>query len=201
MNLANTITVSRYPVLVITVLMLYYGPPMVQLGAVGMVIVLILMDSLDGVVARRRNEATLIGSALDIAADRAVEIVLWIVYADLGLVSPLIPIVVVIRGTLTDAIRNVALQHGYSAHRMMRSELGHWLVAGPVMRMTYGIVKLAAFVLLATALGTSGERWGDVVLCAGQVTAWAALVLCLARGLPVLVEAPRFFRLLEQEAS
>jgi len=199
MNLANAITVSRYPVLATTVLMLYYGPPMVQLGAVGMVIVLILMDSLDGVVARRRNEATLIGSALDIAADRAVEIVLWIVYADLGLVSPLIPIVVVIRGTLTDAIRNVALQHGLSAHRMMRSELGHWLVAGPVMRTTYGIAKLAAFVLLAVALGMSGGRWGETVLGAGQVAAWVALVLCLARGLPVLVEAPRFFRLLEQK--
>ena len=200
MNLANTITVSRYPVLVMTVLMLYYGPPIVQLVATGLVVVLILMDSLDGAVARKRNEATLIGSALDIATDRAVEIVLWIVYADLGLISSLIPIVVVIRGTLTDAIRNVALQHGYSAHRMMRSKLGHWLVAEPVMRTAYAIVKLVAFVLLAMALGLSGERWGDAVLSAGRVAAWAALVLCFARGLPVLVEAPVFFRELEQQA-
>ena len=200
MNLANTITVSRYPVLAITVLMLYYGPPVVQLVAAGMVVILILMDSLDGAIARGRDETTLIGSALDIAADRAVEIVLWIVYADLGLVPPLIPIVVVARGTLTDAIRNVALKHGYSAHRMMRSRLGHWLVAGPMMRTAYAIVKLVAFVLLALALGLSHERWGDAVLGAGQIAAWAALTLCIARGLPVLVEAPRFFRLLEQEA-
>lgn len=199
MNLANTITVSRYPVLVITVLMLYYGSPIVRLVAAGMVVILILMDSLDGAIARRRNEATLIGSALDIAADRGVEIVLWVVYADLGLVPPLIPMVVVIRGTLTDAIRSVALQHGYSAHRMMRSGLGHWLVAGPAMRTAYAIVKLLAFVLLAVALGLSGERWGDAVLGAGQITAWAALALCLARGLPVLIEAPWFFRLLEQK--
>ena len=200
MNLANTITVSRYPVLAITVLMLYYGGPIVRLVAAGMVVVLILMDSLDGVVARRRNETTLIGSALDIAADRAVEIVLWVVYADLDLILPLIPIVVVARGTLTDAIRNVALQHGYSAHRMMRSRVGHWLVAGPVMRTSYAIVKLVAFVLLAVALGLTGERWGDAVLGAGRAATWVALALCIARGVPVLVEAPRFFRLLEQEA-
>jgi len=200
MNLANTITVSRYPVLAITVLMLYYGGPIVRLVAAGMVVVLILMDSLDGVVARRRDETTLIGSALDIAADRAVEIVLWVVYADLDLILPLIPIVVVARGTLTDAIRNVALQHGYSAHRMMRSRVGHWLVAGPVMRTFYAIVKLVAFVLLAVALGLSGERWGDAVLGAGRAATWVALALCIARGVPVLVEAPRFFCLLEQEA-
>jgi len=200
MNLANTITVSRYPVLAITVLMLYYGGPIVRLVAAGMVVVLILMDSLDGVVARRRDETTLIGSALDIAADRAVEIVLWVVYADLDLILPLIPIVVVARGTLTDAIRNVALQHGYSAHRMMRSRVGHWLVAGSVMRTSYAIVKLVAFVLLAVALGLTGERWGDAVLGAGRAATWVALALCIARGVPVLVEAPRFFRLLEQEA-
>ncbi len=109
MNVANLITILRFPLLVVVVLLLYFGGAVGQLIDAPLIVVLILMDSLDGVVARRRGEQTLIGSALDIAADRAVEIVLWVVYAQLGLIPVVIPLTVIIRGALTDTIRNVAV--------------------------------------------------------------------------------------------
>jgi phosphatidylglycerophosphate synthase len=203
MNVANLITVLRFPLLVVVVLLLYYGGTVAQLTDVFLIVVLILMDTLDGIVARWRNEQTLLGSALDIAADRAVEIVLWVVYAHLGLISVVIPLTVIVRGALTDTIRNIALQRGQSAHSMMRSSWGRWLVASSPMRTSYGVVKAFAFALLALALGleTGGHAVWHGVWIAGSVFSWVSLVVCLLRGLPVIIEAPTLFRTAEFQAT
>ena len=203
MNVANLITVLRFPLLVVVVLLLYLGGSVGQLIDVPLIVALILMDSLDGIVARRRDEQTLIGSALDIAADRAVEIVLWVAYAHLRLISVVVPLTVVIRGALTDSIRNVALQHGQSAHSMMRASWSRWLVASGAMRSSYGIIKAIAFTLLALALGlkTGGHAaWHSVWLVA-SVTSWMALALCIVRGLPVLIEMQALFQSAEFQVA
>jgi len=195
MNLANLITSLRFPLLVLVVLLLYIGGTAGQLIDAPLIVALILMDSLDGIVARRRQQQTLIGSALDIAADRAVEIVLWVAYAHLGLISVVIPLTVVIRGALTDSIRNVALQHGQSAHSMMRSTWGRRLVVSGVMRTGYAVTKAVAFTLLALSLGLQSggyAAWSGVRLVA-SVVSWIALALCILRGLPVILEAPALF--------
>jgi phosphatidylglycerophosphate synthase len=196
MNVANTITLVRFPLLLIIIFLLYFGGAAGQLVDVPLIILLILLDSLDGLIARRRHEETLLGSALDIAADRAVEIVLWITYAHLGLIPMIIPVTVVIRGALTDSIRNVALRHGYSAHGMMRSVWGSWLVASPPMRTAYAVAKAIAFTLLALALGfkTGGYAAWHSIWMVALIVSWIALALCIVRGLPVLIESPKLFR-------
>jgi len=203
MNLANMITVMRFPLLAVVVLLLYFGGGAGQLVDVFLIVVLILMDTLDGIVARYRNEQTLIGSALDIAADRAVEIVLWVAYAHMGLISIIIPLLVIVRGALTDTVRSIALQYGYSAHNMMRSSWGRWLVASSPMRTGYGVVKAFAFALLALALGL--RTWGHAAWygtwIAGLVFSWASLAVCILRGLPVIIEAPGLFQSAEFQAS
>lgn len=197
-NLANLITIARFPLLIVVVFLLYSGDASDRMTAVVLTALLIFMDTLDGVVARWRQETTLLGSTLDIATDRAVEIVLWVVYAHLKLIPVFIPLIVIVRGTLTDSIRNVAVQHGISAHNMMRSRLGKWLVASPPMRTGYAIVKLTAFVTLAATLALQSNRmvWSDVYQV-GLIASWAAVMICIARGLPVLLEAPSFFHTLE----
>lgn len=202
LNVANLITIARFPLLFVVVLLLYGKDSSGRITAVALTALLIFMDTLDGVVARRRNETTLLGSTLDIATDRAVEIVLWVVYAHLGLISVIVPLVVIIRGTLTDSIRNVAVQHGISAHAMMRSRLGKWLVASSPMRTGYSLVKLTAFMTLAAtlALQSNGAVWEDVYQV-GAVASWVAMALCILRGLPVLLEAPAFFRSLETKTN
>jgi CDP-diacylglycerol--glycerol-3-phosphate 3-phosphatidyltransferase len=203
MNVANLITVLRFPLLIIVVLLLYFGGTVGQLIDAPLIVALILMDSLDGIVARRRGEQTLVGSALDIAADRAVEIVLWVTYAHLELISVVIPLTVIIRGALTDSIRNVALQHGQSAHSMMRSSWGRWLVTSGYMRTGYGVVKAVAFVLLALVLGCkTGEyaAWQGVWIAA-SVASWLALAFCIVRGLPVIIEARELFESAEFQVA
>jgi phosphatidylglycerophosphate synthase len=203
MNVANLITVLRFPLLVVVVLVLYFGGAVGQLVDAFLIVVLILMDTLDGVVARRRQEQTLVGSALDVAADRAVEIVLWVTFAHLGLIPVVIPLTVIIRGTLTDSIRNLALQYGKSAHSMMRAGWARWLVASSAMRISYAVVKTVAFTLLALALGLkSGDyaAWRGVWVV-GSAFAWGALAVCILRGLPVVIEAPALFQSAEFQVA
>jgi phosphatidylglycerophosphate synthase len=202
MNVANLITMLRFPLLVVVVLLLYFGGSVSQLADAFLIVVLILMDSLDGFVARRRHEQTLLGGALDIAADRSVEIALWMAYAHLGLIPIIIPLAVIIRGAITDSIRNVALRYGKSAHSMMRSGWARWLVASSIMRTGYAVVKAIAFTLLALALGlrTGGYEVWYRVWVVGSAFAWISLAVCLLRGLPVVVESPALFQSAEFRA-
>ena len=111
-TMANAITLARLPLLIVVTLLLYWGSPAVQTGTAVLVLILILMDSLDGIVARRRHEVGMLGSKLDIAVDRIVEYVLWVVYSNLGLISVAIPIIVLIRGGFVATLRRFSLIWG-----------------------------------------------------------------------------------------
>jgi CDP-diacylglycerol--glycerol-3-phosphate 3-phosphatidyltransferase len=155
------------------------------------------MDTLDGIVARRRKEAGMLGSKLDIAVDRVVELVMWVVYAHLHLISVAIPIIVIIRGTMVDAVRSFSIVWGKTSFGMMRSRWGRRLVASGFMRFTYGVSKAAAFCLLALALGLRGlwdgtpkADWAEAVWTFARVVSWIATAFCVIRGAPVLLEAP-----------
>lgn len=103
--MANAITLSRFPLLFLYIALLYTENPTIIFWCVPFVVFISLMDMFDGIIARRFGEVSLLGSTLDIAVDRAFEIILWVVYANLKLVPVIIPIIVITRGTLTDAIR------------------------------------------------------------------------------------------------
>ncbi len=191
--LANIITLSRMPLLVLIIFLLYRPAATPRFIAAPLIILLILLDSFDGVVARKRGETSILGSVLDIAADRTVEFLLWVVFAHLGLISIIFPLIVLTRGTFVDAVRAVAPAKGLSPFEMMRSPLGRFLVKSPWLRTPFAIAKAAAFFLLALTHGlnaVAGASAATINLIA-HIAAWVALILCLLRGIPVLVEAPR----------
>ncbi len=199
--MANTITLARLPLLILVVLLLYIGSPGVRVATAGLVLVLILMDSLDGLVARHRREVGILGSKLDIAVDRVVELVMWVVYAHLGLISVAIPIIVIIRGTLVDTVRSFSLIWGETSFGMMRTKWGRRLVASNFMRSTYGLAKAGAFCTLALALGlrdlwagTARADLAEAIWIGAVVLSWIATVFCVVRGAPVLVEAPMLLK-------
>ncbi|HOT91585.1 MAG TPA: CDP-alcohol phosphatidyltransferase family protein [Anaerolineae bacterium] len=193
---ANLITLSRIPVLALIIFLLYQPAAMPRFIAAPLIIVLIAMDSFDGVVARRRGETSLLGSVLDIAADRTVEFLLWVVFAHLRLIPVLFPLIVLTRGTFVDAVRAVAPSKGLTPFEMMRSPLGRFLVKSPWLRTPFAIAKAVAFFFLALThgLAASGSPALATVNTIAQVNAWVALILCLLRGLPVLIEAPRLLQ-------
>ncbi len=189
--MANAITLSRIPLLILVVILLTEGSPGVRIATVPLVLILILLDTLDGIVARRRGEVSLLGSKLDIAIDRAVELVLWVVYANLRMIPLAIPIIFIIRGTVVDSVRSFSLLRGETPFGMMRSRWGRWLVASPAMRTSYGVAKGFAFCTLALALGlggTSATAWANGVKLFAQIVSWIATAYCILRGVPVLVE-------------
>ncbi|MGD2206660.1 MAG: CDP-alcohol phosphatidyltransferase family protein [Anaerolineae bacterium] len=206
--MANAITLARIPLLIGVVLLLYLGNPQVQVATAFIIIILIVMDSIDGIVARRRQEVGMLGSKLDIAVDRIVELVLWVVYANLGLISVAIPLIVIIRGTLVDTVRSFSLVWGETSFGMMQTKWGRRLVASNFMRSIYGVAKAVAFCTLALALGlrdlwagTSRAGAAEAVWILAVVMSWTAAVICVIRGAPVLVEARTLLRNLDEKVE
>jgi CDP-diacylglycerol--glycerol-3-phosphate 3-phosphatidyltransferase len=191
--MANVVTVLRMPLLALVVGLLYRSGAEVRFLAAGLIVVLILLDSLDGVVARALKQESLVGSVIDIAADRTVELVMWVAFADLDLIPVAIPLLVIGRGVFVDAIRSVAPARGLTPFGLMRSRIGRFLVKSPWLRTPYGVAKAAAFCLLAVQHGIDASPGidGSGIGMAATVATWLALILCLARGVPVLVEGPR----------
>lgn len=194
--LANIITLSRIPLLIFIIFLLYQPAATPRLIAAPLIILLVVMDSFDGAIARKRGETSVLGSVLDIAADRAVEYVMWVVFAHLRLISVIFPLIVLMRGTFVDAVRAVAPSKGLSPFEMMRSRVGRFLVKSPWLRTSFAIAKAVTFFFLALThgLAASGSSALATINVVAQVCAWLALLLCLLRGIPVLIEAPRALR-------
>lgn len=188
--MANIITVARLPLLFIYLGILYYGNQTLMFWNVLLIFIIFNLDSLDGWVARKLNETSLLGSVLDIATDRTLEYVLWVVYAHLGLIPVLVPIIVLVRGTAVDAVRSVRMKSGLSAFDQIQSPLSKFLVSSRFMRAFYGVAKgsAAALLTLASALQSNLGPWPNLVYQTGLIFTWLSVCLCVIRGLPVLIE-------------
>lgn len=192
--MANLITISRFVLLLVLLAVVYQSNPWWQLANLPLVGLIFFSDALDGYVARRFGEESLFGATFDIAIDRVVENVLWVVLAHLGLVAVWVPIVFIIRGTLVDSIRGQGLEQGQAPFDIMESNLGRFLVAGSFMRASYAVIKAAAFgwILMYQPLPELYPAfWAiyeEAFVWTGMVLVWLAVAYCLARGLPVIIE-------------
>jgi len=190
----NAIIVARVALAFIACALLVQGSASAAIVAVVLTVVAIAMDALDGIVARRMGLASKLGGVFDITADRIVEHVYWVTFAVAHLVPLWMPLVVVTRSVLVDGVRALALVQGKTAFgstSMARSRLSRFLTASRTMRNAYGFAKLVAFVLLglAAAAGARAEGGVGALEEAALVAALATVVLCVARGLPVLADA------------
>jgi CDP-diacylglycerol--glycerol-3-phosphate 3-phosphatidyltransferase len=199
---ANTLTLSRLGFLLIGVYLLYQPGVAPRTVAFALVWIVLLIDALDGPIARRRGETSTLGSILDIAIDRVVENVYWIAYTDLHLVPAWVAFVAVTRGILTDAVRGQALAEGQTPFEMMRTRWGRRLVSHRFLRAFYGIAKAVTFAGLAGYLvlealwtGEPAARFLDPTRTGLLVLVYVTVGLNLLRGLPVLIEARRYFQL------
>jgi phosphatidylglycerophosphate synthase len=184
--LANWITLARLPLLALCLAILYRGSPAVRVAGAVLLLIGLLLDTVDGVVARKRGETSLAGSVLDIAADRIYELALWMAFAHLGLIPAAIPLIVLARTALTDAFRSLGVAEGSAPLAQQHGRLGRFLVASTWMRTGYALTKIGAFCGLALA-----QAGYPALLEEARTLAWLAVALCLARGAPVLVQGVR----------
>jgi CDP-diacylglycerol---glycerol-3-phosphate 3-phosphatidyltransferase len=193
--MANLITLCRLLLLIVVVALAYQPPSLLHFLNVGLLIVVFVTDGLDGYVARKRGETSLFGAMFDIAGDRIVELTMWIVLSDLNLLPVWVPLVFVVRGTIVDAIRSSQAARSHrSPLSMMETPVGRWLVAGKFMRIFYAVLKAHAFCWLLLIQPVPAlfpgfwANWGWLLSGIGSFLVYLSVVVCLARGLPVIVE-------------
>jgi CDP-diacylglycerol--glycerol-3-phosphate 3-phosphatidyltransferase len=193
--MANLITLARTLLAFVVVAMLHVRTTGVYLSAVALTIVIISMDALDGYVARKRNECTRFGALVDILGDRVVEMTYWIIFVALGWIPAWVAIAIAARGIVVDGVRSIALERGFTAFgatSMMQTRLGAAVVSSRASRAVYGVGKALAFSLLILLFTPGLLPWvtGGLRVVA-YACVYATLLLCLARGTPVLMEARR----------
>ena len=213
-TMANLITIGRLVLLFAVVSLIYVGNAAVIALCMVLIVLVFASDGLDGWVARKRNSTSAFGAVFDIAGDRIVENVLWIVFADLDLIPVWIPLLVITRGFLVDGLRSLSYTSGKSAFgsdTMMRSALTRWLTAGRFMRGFFGWAKAAGFVFLTGLAGYERVGTGGTLLGAVYDQTWlvwigwglvgAAVILTAVRALPVFYDSIGMLRDLAKEDS
>lgn len=200
--MANLITVGRIFLLFILIAIVYYGNVQMITLVMPLIAFTFALDGVDGWVARRRKESSQFGAVFDIAGDRIVENVLWVVFADLDLVPVWVPLLVITRGFVVDGLRSISFADGMTAfgeNNMMRSPFTRWLTAGRFMRALFGYAKALGFVFLTglvayrhhdTTDTLIGSIYGsEIFRGVGWTLVWAAVALTVIRGLPVIFDA------------
>lgn len=196
--MANFISIFRIFVAFLAIYLLFIPTTWSYLIAFALTVTAFILDGVDGYVARKFNEASQLGSVLDIMGDRIVEASYWIVFAVLGWLSPIFPIICVARAFTTDSIRSVALAQGYTAFgetSMQSSKIGKFICASKFMRISYAVAKVVAFVLIILAYTPGVEIYpaASIIKTIAVICAWIAIIFCIVRGIPVVVESKKLF--------
>lgn len=195
--MANIITISRIFIALIAIILLFFVNMKTYILAFVLTAIAIWFDGLDGYVARKFNESSKFGAMLDILGDRIVENIYWISFVALGWLNVVFPLVVVTRGILTDGVRSLAFEKGYTAFgstTMMESKLGKFIVASNFSRFTYAVTKALAFGFMILAHLPVDYKYKAIISIIAYSCAYISLIFCVVRGLPVLIESKRFFK-------
>ncbi len=207
--MANLLTILRMILAVVAIEFLFSGRPDLAIASVFLTLFVIILDGLDGVVARALNEQSKFGSVFDILGDRVVENLYWIAFAVIGWVGVWVPMVVVARGILTDGFRSIALAQGYTAFgssTMMQNKFFHFLTASRFSRALYGFAKTVVFIMLIVANIPNIEYYDGMtvdsylfysdiqpqLISFADLLVYITVAMCIIRGIPVLIESQRF---------
>lgn len=198
-NLANIVSVTRIFVAYVAIACLYVQTTWAYIIALVLTIIAFAMDGLDGYLARKLNQSSEWGSVLDILGDRIVEVSYWIVFAVMGWLNIIFPLICVARAFTTDGIRSVALSKGMTAFgdkTMQSTSWGKFICASRFMRISYAVAKVLAFLLLITVNTPGMELWNGtpILHIITMIFAWAAIIFCVVRAIPVVVESPKLFK-------
>jgi len=164
--------------------------------ALVLTIIAFALDGVDGYLARKLHEESKLGAILDIMSDRIVENVYWIVFAVLGWISILFPLIAITRGFITDAIRSVAMEQGFTAFgeaSMQKNPICKFITCSKFMRITYAVAKVLAFILIIMAY-VPEIPFAEQIKIIGYYSAIIAISLCVIRGIPVVVESGYLFK-------
>ena len=198
--MANIITLSRILLAFIAMGLLFIGEKNAPSYAhISFVITVFVMwfDGLDGYIARKFNESSKLGAVLDIMGDRIVENIYWLVFCAMGWINVIVPLTVLTRGIITDSLRSLALEKGFTPFgekTMMRGKIAKFIVASNFSRFTYAVCKAAAFLFILIGHSVFDYPYKNFILQTGMICTYIAVIFCVLRGLPVIFESKRFLK-------
>ncbi len=181
LNPANIVTTFRIGLLFLVVTIMNFETPMANFVAASLCGLVFVLDRVDGFLAKKLNCQTDFGGILDVAGDRIVENVLWIIFTVKGIFPIWMSAAVISRGFIVDGFRSYALTKGYTTFSMMQAGISWMLVASPASRLIYALLKMGLFIGAFIYLGF--ESSADIVwLYALQITGGIVVLSCIARG-------------------
>lgn len=196
-NTANIVSITRIFVAYAAIGLLFVQSSSAYIWALVLTIIAFSMDGVDGYIARKYNQSSELGSVLDIMGDRIVEASYWIVFAVLGWLNILFPLICVARAFTTDSIRSVALSKGMTAFgdkSMQSTAWGKFICSSKFMRISYAVAKVAAFILIIAAyIPGLSSGYADPIRLVAVILAWIAIIFCVVRAIPVVAESGKLF--------
>lgn len=190
--MANFISIFRIFIMFAAVYLIYtqIGNAQAYLWALILTILAFALDGVDGWVARKFNEVSKFGALLDIMGDRIVENTYWVLFAVMGWLNILFPLIALTRGFITDTIRSAAMEKGLTPFGMQVNPICKWITGSKFMRISYAVAKVLAFILIIAAKIPDIPNQ-ELIWNVGYWAAVFAIVFCVVRGLPVIIEAKR----------
>lgn len=196
-NTANIVSISRIFIAFIAIGLLFVESTPAYIWATVLTIIAFAMDGVDGYIARKYNQASDLGSVLDIMGDRIVEASYWIAFTAMGWLPVLFPIVCVTRAFTTDSIRSVALSKGmtaFGAKSMQTTSWGKFICSSKFMRISYAVAKVMAFIVIIVAkIPSLTLSAHDILYTIALILAWIAIIFCVVRAIPVVAESGKLF--------
>ncbi|MBI4725759.1 CDP-alcohol phosphatidyltransferase family protein [candidate division TA06 bacterium] len=193
--MANLVTLLRLVLLFVLVVMAYQTRYLwLQLANMPLLVIVIALDAVDGVVARKFKESALFGAIFDIMVDRVTENVLWIVLADLRCIPVWVALVFITRSLIVDSIRSHGIQQGKTPFGQIVSRSGQFLVGSRFMRGLYGTLKVVTFgwiFLLQPWPALMPGFWSQNAAYLKTATAlliYLTVAVCILRSVPVIAE-------------
>ena len=196
--MAHFITIFRIFLIFISAFLLFKHNFNTYVWALILTVIAFALDGVDGYVARKFNESSKLGAMLDIMSDRIAENTLWVTFAVLGWLPVVFPLISLTRGFITDGIRSVAMEQGFTAFgesSMQSDKIGYFICSSKFSRIAYAVAKLVAFLLMIMAK-TPGINpiIGRLLFVTAYFAAIIAIEYCVVRGLPVIFESKKLFK-------
>lgn len=163
------------------------------------------LDGLDGYLARKYNLTSKLGATLDIMGDRIAEYSYWILFAVMGWISIVFPLIAIVRGVVVDSIRSIAASYGYTAFgekSMQEDEVYRFICCSKFVRIWYAVAKVGAFMLIILYNVPSMDYYvSKFWYVFAAIFTEMAILLCVLRGLPVVFESKKLFKEVDKEIS
>lgn len=195
-NIANLITTLRIILAFITVALLRIENYYTLIVAIFLIIFVVFLDFLDGFVARKLGIQTEFGALYDITGDRIVEYIYWIYFSVVHITIFWYAIIVIARGELVNTLRAAAFKKGKKPYEIHKSKLARFLVSSGWMRTSYAVTKAVAFSFMGLDLFLKKKIPDFIYLGyidkAVSVLGLLVVLLCIARGLPVIIDAKEY---------